>query len=91
MHRRFDPGATVLACDGTVAEVDWEPFLHRARQLLVEAARDTGAVVDGAFGGCYPPPLDEDAQEVVALVEELRGLGWVPAKPRKRLVAKAAS
>ena len=68
VHRRFDRGATVLAYDGTVAEVAWEPFLHRARQLLVEAAAASGAVVDGPFGGCYPPPLDEDAQDVVAFL-----------------------
>jgi DNA-binding transcriptional MerR regulator len=78
VHRRFDPGATVLACDGTVAEVEWEPFLHRARQLLVEAAQARGAVVDGAFGGCYPPPLDEDAQEVVAFLP-VRAAPLLPA------------
>ncbi len=68
VHRRFDPGATVLAYGGTVAEVEWEPFLHRARQLLVDAAAAGGAAVEGAFGGCYPPPLEEDAQEVVAFL-----------------------
>ena len=78
VHRRFDRGATVLACDGTVAEVEWEPFLQRARQLLVEAAAASGAVVDGAFGGCYPPPLDEDAQEVVAFLP-VRATPLLPA------------
>ncbi len=68
VHRRADGAAVVLACEATIAEVEWEPFLHRARQLLVEAATASGAVVDGAFGGCYPPPLDEDAEEVVAFL-----------------------
>jgi DNA-binding transcriptional MerR regulator len=68
VHRRADPGATVLAYEGTVTEVEWEPFLHRARRLLVEAAAASGAAVDGPFGGCYPPPLDDDAQEVVAFL-----------------------
>ena len=68
VHRQVDPGATVLACDGVVAEVQWEDFLDRARRLLVDAAAASGAVVTGAFGGCYPPPLDDDAQEVVAFL-----------------------
>jgi DNA-binding transcriptional MerR regulator len=78
VHRRADPGATVLACDATVAEVEWEPFLERARRLLVDAAVASGAVVDGAFGGCYPPPLDEDAQEVVAFLP-VRAAPLLPA------------
>src|SRR5215217_2695165 len=68
VHRRSVAGATVLACEATVAEVDWEPILDRARRLLTDAATASGAVVTGAFGGCYPPPLDEDAQEVVAFL-----------------------
>lgn len=68
VHRRADGPAVVLACEATVAEVEWAPFLDRARRLLVEAATATGAVVDGPFGGCYPPLLDDDAQEVVAFL-----------------------
>src|SRR5215217_5496060 len=81
VHRRFDPAATVLACEATAAEVEWEPFLHRARQLLVEAAAASGAVVDGAFGGCYPPPLDEDAQDVGAFLPVASG-SLLPARWR---------
>ena len=51
---------------------------------------DRVAFAEMTFSGRVPAGGDA-GQEVVALVEELRGLGWVPAKPRKRLAAKAAS
>jgi DNA-binding transcriptional MerR regulator len=68
VHRRHEPARTVLTLAGTVTETEWVPFLDRARALLVDAATTAGAVVDGPFGGCYPPPLDDDEQEVVAFV-----------------------
>jgi chromosome partitioning protein len=51
---------------------------------------DRVAFAEMTFSGRVPAGGDA-GQEVVALGEELRGLGWVPAKPRKRLAAKAAS
>ena len=66
--RRHEPARTVLTCAGTVTEAEWIPFLDRARVLLTDAASANGAVVDGAFGACYPPLLDEDAQDVLAFV-----------------------
>jgi hypothetical protein len=36
--------------------------------LLLDVAASSGAVVAGSFGGCYPPPRDDDAQDVVAFL-----------------------
>lgn len=65
VHRRVEPARTVLSLASTVTPVGWEPFLAHARAVLREAAWASDAVIDGPFGGCYPPPLD-DGQEVVA-------------------------
>jgi DNA-binding transcriptional MerR regulator len=68
VHRRHEPARTILTFSGTVTESEWMPFLERARILLDGAANGAGAVVDGPFGACYPPPLDDDAQDVVAFI-----------------------
>jgi DNA-binding transcriptional MerR regulator len=68
VHRRYEPARTVLTFSGTVTESGWMLFLERARTVLADAASGAGAVVDGPFGACYPPPLDDDAQDVVAFV-----------------------
>jgi len=68
VHRRQEPAHTVLTFTATVSEAEWIPFLDRARGLLAHAATTAGAVVDGAFGGCYPTLLEDDAQEVVAFL-----------------------
>ncbi|HEY3095630.1 MAG TPA: MerR family transcriptional regulator [Acidimicrobiia bacterium] len=68
VHRRHEPARMVLSFPGTVTESEWMPFLERARTLLDDAANDAGAVVDGPFGACYPPLLDDDAQDVLAFV-----------------------
>jgi DNA-binding transcriptional MerR regulator len=68
VHRRHEPGRTVLTFTGTVSEAEWQPFLGRTLGLLSEAAATSRAVIDGPFGGCYPTLLDDDAQDVVAFV-----------------------
>jgi DNA-binding transcriptional MerR regulator len=68
VQRRREPARTVLTYAGTVTEAEWLAFLDRARALLVEATDANRAVVDGPFGACYPPPADEDEQEVLAFV-----------------------
>lgn len=68
VHRRHEPARTVLTFAGTVTEAEWTPFLDQARHLLSDAASATDAVVDGPFGACYPPLLDDNVQEVLAFV-----------------------
>jgi effector-binding domain-containing protein len=51
---------------GTVTEAEWLPFLERAHRSLHDAARMSGAVINGAFGACYPTLLVDDAQEITA-------------------------
>lgn len=68
VHRRWEPACTVLSLDGTVAEAEWPSFLDHARAVLQAAAAASGAVVAGPFGGCYPPLVDDDVQEVVAFL-----------------------
>jgi DNA-binding transcriptional MerR regulator len=68
VHRRDEPARTVLTLPGTVTEDGWLPFLDRARRLLVDSAIAAGAVLDGPFGACYPPLLDDDEQDVLAFV-----------------------
>lgn len=68
VHRREEEGRVVLTLTATVSGSEWMPFLDRARTLLAEAAVAAAAVVAGPFGGCYPPMVDEDAQEVVAFL-----------------------
>jgi DNA-binding transcriptional MerR regulator len=60
VHRRYEPARTILTFSGTVTEPEWLPFLARARRLLYDSARTAGAVVDGPFGACYPPMLEDD-------------------------------
>jgi DNA-binding transcriptional MerR regulator len=68
VQRRREPARTVLVYRGTVTEAEWLPYLDRARALLAEAADESRAAVDGPFGACYPPPADEDEQEVLTFV-----------------------
>jgi DNA-binding transcriptional MerR regulator len=64
--RRFEPARTILRISGTVNEDTWLAFLDRAHDTLQDAARASGCVVTGAFGGCYPTQLEDDAQDLVA-------------------------
>jgi DNA-binding transcriptional MerR regulator len=73
VHRRREPARVVFAVSGTVSEVEFEGFLDRAHSLVLDAAVASGAVVDGPFGGCYPPLLDDDAQEVMAFLPVVNG------------------
>jgi DNA-binding transcriptional MerR regulator len=68
VHRRHEEACIVLTLAGTVSELEWIPFLDRAQTLLTEAATTAGAVVTGAFGGLYPPMVDDDTQEVLAFL-----------------------
>jgi DNA-binding transcriptional MerR regulator len=64
--RRLEPARAVLSMSGTVTEAEWLPFLERAHRSLHDAARMSGAVINGAFGACYPTLLVDDAQEITA-------------------------
>lgn len=68
VHPRHEPQRTVLTYGGIVREDEFESFLARSRALLFDAAMTSGAVVAGAFGGCYPPPRDDDSQDVQAFL-----------------------
>jgi DNA-binding transcriptional MerR regulator/effector-binding domain-containing protein len=68
VHLRDEPARILLTLEGTVSEAQWLPFLDQARARLREAATVSGAVVAGPFGGCYPPLMDDDHQEVVAFL-----------------------
>ena len=68
VHLRHEEPRTVLAYRGTVTEQEWSAFLDRALGLLSDAAVASGAVVEGAFGACYPTLLDDDSQEVQAFL-----------------------
>lgn len=68
VHRRSEAARTVLMKSGTVTESEFEAFLDQTRHLLFDVASNTGAVVDGPFGGCYPPLLEDDAQDVAAFL-----------------------
>lgn len=86
VHRRHEPSRTVLTFAGTVTEAEWTPFLERARAVLTDVALDTGAVVEGAFGACYPPLLDDDEQDVVAFLP-VSAAPFLPAAARTAGVA----
>ena len=68
VHPRHEQQQTVLAYGGIVREDEFEAFLARSRALLFDAARASGAEVSGSFGGCYPPPRDDDCQDVLAFL-----------------------
>jgi DNA-binding transcriptional MerR regulator len=68
VRRRHETARTVLTLPGTVTEAEWSPFLDRARGLLADAVHTAGAVVDGVFGACYPPLLDDDEQDLLAFI-----------------------
>lgn len=72
VHVRHERALTVLTLTGTITEAEWTPFLDHAFATLMAAVAASGAVADGACGGCYPTLLDDDAQDVVAFVPVVR-------------------
>jgi DNA-binding transcriptional MerR regulator len=68
VHRRQERTSTVLTHASTVTEAEWNSFLDRAHDVLADTATAAGAVIDGSFGACYPPLMEDDAQEVVAFI-----------------------
>jgi DNA-binding transcriptional MerR regulator len=68
VHQRLEPARSVLTCGTTVSEDEWPSFLEHARELLDRAVAVSGAVALGPFGGCYPPLVEDDQQEVVAFL-----------------------
>jgi DNA-binding transcriptional MerR regulator len=66
--RRHEPARTVLTLPGRALVPELEAFVRRAAGMLLEAAVASGAVIDDAFGACFPTLLDDDAQDVVAFL-----------------------
>jgi DNA-binding transcriptional MerR regulator len=85
VHLRPERGSNVLTFTSTVSEVEWMPFLDRARTLLHEAATGSDAVVDGVFGALYPTLLEDDAQDVVAYLPVAEA-SMLPASARAAAV-----
>lgn len=63
---RHEPAHTVLTIEGSPELPSLGPFLLRANATLQEAAHISGAVIEGCFGACYPPQIDDDRQDVTA-------------------------
>jgi DNA-binding transcriptional MerR regulator len=80
VHRRAEPAATVLMLDGVVD--DFPDFVARTRLVLEEAARASGAAVDGPFGACYPEQVDDEPVVATAYlpVTEAPLLGTGPVR-----------
>jgi DNA-binding transcriptional MerR regulator len=65
---RRESARLVLAVDAALPVAELGHFLNRSAGLLRETARASGAVIDGRFGACYPPQVDEDRQDVTAFL-----------------------
>lgn len=65
--RREQP-RIVLAVEGSPAMEELGMFVRRAETTVAEAAAASGAVVDGCYGACYPAPLVDDRQDVLAFL-----------------------
>ena len=61
--RRQD-AVLVLALDGRPRLSDLGMFMLRSAHVLGEAAERSGAVVTGPFGASFPPPVEDDYQDV---------------------------
>ncbi len=62
---RREPAQFILAVSASLPFDQLAGFLIPTDRILHEAALASGAVVDGDFGACYPPQLD-DVQDVLA-------------------------
>ncbi len=65
---RREEARLVLAVEGSPRMADLGAFVRRSQTVLREAASASGAVVAGCFGGCYPTPVEEDRQDVMAFL-----------------------
>jgi DNA-binding transcriptional MerR regulator len=81
VYRRHDEACTTLTVGGTVTEDAFAAFLTDSRTRLVDAAARSGALVAGPFGGCYPPLLDDDEQDVTTFLP-VDGAPLVPSELR---------
>jgi len=61
--RRMEPARTILAVDGVSSDAEFQSLVDRVCQSIIGAARASGTVIDGPFGGCYPAQLDDDRQQ----------------------------
>lgn len=68
VHLREVPAQHALARRGRVSEVDFGPFLEAAYEALFAAVARTGAQVADAPGGLYPQAVDDDGEDIVAVV-----------------------
>lgn len=81
---RSEEPVLVLALDGCPEMSALTSFMLRSAAALSEAAEASGAVVIGPFGARFPPPVDDDHQDVqpylpiqapVLLAESARAAG----------------
>ena len=65
---RHEKAQIVLAVDGRPAMAELADFVRLGERLLADAAATSGAVIAGSYGACFPPPGDDDRQEVFAFL-----------------------
>jgi effector-binding domain-containing protein len=65
---RHEEERLVLALEGSPSMSELATFVRRSEKTLTEAAIASGAVVAGCFGACYPVPVEEDRQDVMAFL-----------------------
>ena len=65
---RRERARIVLAVEGSPSMAELEMFVRRGERTLAEAAAASGAVVEGWYGACYPAPLVDDRQDVLAFL-----------------------
>jgi DNA-binding transcriptional MerR regulator len=68
VHVRGEPARTVLAIDAVASDDTWLAVLDATGRALRAAVDESGAVVDGPYGACYPTLLEDGAQDVQAFV-----------------------
>jgi DNA-binding transcriptional MerR regulator len=68
VHRTHEPACSVLTLKGTIGAGEFETFLARSHEVLVDAAAASGAVVSGTFGVNYPTLEEDGPQPAIAFL-----------------------